>query len=208
MKRHHLRQIHAMLLVSAIAAAITGAAFAGPFDDGLAAAQRGDYPTALQLWRALADRGDADAQYNLGVMYNNGDGGPQNYAEALKWHRKAAAQGNGNAQFNLGRMYDYGQGLPQNYPEAAKWYRLAANQGVAVAQYKLGIMYHDGHGVPRDYVQAYMWFHVAAAQFPASEPESRDGAIEARDFVAAKMSQPEIARAQELARQWKPTPQH
>ena len=208
MKRHHLRQIRAMLLVSAIAVAITGAAFAGPFDDGLAAAQRGDYPTALQLWRALADRGDADAQYNLGVMYNNGDGVPQNYAEALKWHRKAAAQGNGNAQFNLGRMYDYGQGLPQNYPEAAKWYRLAANQGVAVAQYKLGIMYHDGHGVPRDYVQAYMWFHVAAAQFPASEPESRDDAIEARDFVAAKMSQQEIARAQELARQWKPTPQH
>ena len=123
-----------------------GAATAGPFDDALAAAEQGDYVTALRLWRPLADQGDADAQYNLGVMYNNGDGVPQDYAEAMKWHRKAADQGNGNAQFHLGFMYDHGRGMPQSSAEAAKWYRLAANQGIAIAQFKLGIMYHDGQG--------------------------------------------------------------
>ncbi len=203
MKRRYVRKIRILFAGLVAAAAIAGVAVAGPFEDGLAAAQKGDYAMALQLWRPLADRGDADAQYNLGVMYNNGDGVAQNYSEALKWHRKAAAQGNGNAQFHLGLMYDRGRGMTRDYTEAAKWYRLAANQGVAVAQYKLGVMYHDGQGVPRDYVQAYMWFNVAAGQFPDSDGEDRDNAIKARDFVASKMSRAEITRAQELARQWK-----
>jgi len=208
MKRRYVRPIRTLFAGLVAAATMGGVAAAGPFEDGLAAAQKGDYSTALRVWRQLADRGDADAQYNLGVMFNNGDGVAQNYSEALKWHRKAADQGNGNAQFNLGLMYDRGRGMTQNYTEAAKWYRLAADQGVAVAQYKLGIMYHDGQGVPRDYVQAYMWFNVAASQFPASDSEDRDDAIDARDLVASKMSQAEIARAQELARQWKVAPKN
>ena len=190
-----------------MAVAVAGVAVAGPFDNALAAAERGEYATALRLLRPLADQGDADAQYNLGVMYNNGDGVPQDYAEAMKWHRKAANQGNGNAQFNLGFMYDRGRGMRQNYAEAVKWYRLAANQGVAVAQYKLGLIYHDGQGVPRDYVQAHMWFSLAASQFLASETENRDDAVKARDFVASKMTPAQIAEAQKLAREWKPKPE-
>jgi TPR repeat protein len=187
--------------------AVAGAAAAGPFDDALVAAERGNYSTALRLLRPLAEQGDADAQYNLGVMYNNGDGVPQNYSEAIKWHRKAADQGNGNSQFNLGFMYDRGRGIPPNYAEAVKWYRLAANQGVAIAQYKLGVKYHDGQGVPRDYVQAHMWFDLSASQFPTSETENRDDAVRAREFVASKMTPAQIAEAQKLAREWKPKPE-
>ena len=59
----------------------------------------------LDELRALADQGDVDAQFNLGVMYDNGEGVPQDYAEAVRWYRLAAEQGNASAQFNLGSMY-------------------------------------------------------------------------------------------------------
>jgi TPR repeat protein len=198
---------YATLTALLAAVAVPGAANAGPYDVALAAAEQGDYATALRLWRSLAEQGDADAQYNLGVMYSNGDGVPRDYAEAMKWHRKAAEQGNGNAQFNLGFMYDLGRGMPQSYTEAVKWYSHAANQGVAIAQYKLGVMYHHGQGVPQDYVHAHMWFSLAALQFPASETENRDEAVKARDFVASKMTPAEIAEAQKLAREWKLRPE-
>jgi TPR repeat protein len=201
------RLLHATLTALFVAVAEPAAANAGPFDVALAAAEQGDYVTALRLWRSLAEQGDADAQYNLGVMYSNGDGVPRDYAEAMKWQRKAAEQGNGNAQFNLGFMYDLGRGMPQSYIEAVKWYSLAANQGVAIAQFKLGVMYHHGQGVPQDYVRAHMWFSLAALQFPASDTENRDEAVKARDIVASKMTSAEIAEAQKLAREWKLQPE-
>ncbi len=185
------------MLVAAISPGLTG-----QFDDGLAAAERGDYTSALRLWRPLADHGDADAQYNLGAMYNNGDGVPRDYAEALRWHRKAADRGNGNAQFHLGLMYDRGLGTARSSAEAAKWYGMAADQGLALAQYKLAIMYLDGEGVPRDYVQAYKWFDVSASRFQISEKEDRENAIRSRDFIASKMTPEEITKAQKLAREW------
>ncbi len=76
-----------------------------------------------------AAQGDADAQFNLGVMYENGQGVPQGYAEAVKWYRKAAEQGFAPAQHNLGVMYQKGQGVPQGEAEAVKWWRKAAEQG-------------------------------------------------------------------------------
>ncbi len=63
----------------AVAVMLTGVAVAGPFEDGVAAYKRGDYATALRLWRPLAEQGDADAQFNLGLMYANGEGVPQDY---------------------------------------------------------------------------------------------------------------------------------
>jgi uncharacterized protein len=81
-----------------------------------------------------AEKGDANAQFVLGLKYDTGKGVPQDYAEAAKWYRKAAEQGYAEAQFNLGSMYDEGRGVPQDYAEAAKWYRKAKDQGVASAQ--------------------------------------------------------------------------
>ncbi|MBM3522441.1 MAG: SEL1-like repeat protein, partial [Alphaproteobacteria bacterium] len=84
-----------MLLLALAAAAAP--ATAGPFEDGLEAASRGDYAEALKLWRPLAEQGNAYAQYNLGVMYDNGWGVAQDYAEAERWYRLAADQGNARA---------------------------------------------------------------------------------------------------------------
>ena len=111
-----------------------------------------------------AESGDAEAQLNLGVMYNNGEGVPQDYAEALKWFRLAADQGYAIAQNNLGVMYESGEGVPQDYAEALKWYRLAADQGYAEAQSNLGLMYCAGEGVPQDYAEAVKWYRLAADQ--------------------------------------------
>ena len=81
-----------------------------------------------------AQKGDAVAQFNLGVKYDLGQSVPQNHAEAVKWYRLAADQGHASAQYNLGVSYDDGRGVPQNHAEALKWYRLAADQGQAAAQ--------------------------------------------------------------------------
>ena len=75
--------------------------------------------------RKAADQGDAAAQYNLGVMYDNGQGVPQDYAEAVRWYRKAADQGDASAQYNLGRLYADGQGVRKDYVQALKWFNLA-----------------------------------------------------------------------------------
>ncbi len=143
---------------------LKGGAVAGPFEDGLAAADRGDYATALRLLRPLAEQGNALAQYNLGVMYDQSLGVPQDYAQAVKWYRLAAEQGYALAQYNLGVSYEQSHGVPQDYAQAVKWYRLAAEQGNAGAQYNLGNAYQKGLGVPKDYAEAAKWYRLAAEQ--------------------------------------------
>jgi uncharacterized protein len=205
--RHYAKLFRGTLTASLMLVATVGAAVAGEFEDATAAYNRGDYPTALHLISALAEQGDADAQFNLGLLYNKGKGVTQNYVEAVKWYGLAADQGHPGAQLNLGVMYKNGQGVAQNYAEAVKWYRLAADQGTAEAQYNMGIMYKNGQGVPKDDVQAHMWFNLAASQFSAWKKETRGDAIEARDFLASKMIPAQIAEAQKLAREWKPKPE-
>jgi TPR repeat protein len=124
-----------------------------------------DYATALRLWREIAEQGDAKAQIKLGLMYELGQGVPQDNAEALKWYGLAAAH-DPTAQFNLGAMYEFGNdrlGLAQDYAEAFNWYLRAADQGDANAQLHLGTMYEQGHGVPQDFVLAHMRYNLAAA---------------------------------------------
>ncbi len=74
------------------------------FSDGVAAYDRGDYATAFSEWKPLAEQGDAAAQYNLGIMYSNGRGVPQDHVQAVKWYRKAAEQGVAFAQYNPRRQ--------------------------------------------------------------------------------------------------------
>lgn len=262
-----------MLAAWLFLAATVGAAVAGPSDDeasAYSAYKRADYATALRLFRPLADQDNAYACYNLGVMYRDGKGVPQNYAEALRLFRLAADQGWANARFNIGVMYGSGQGVPQNYVEAGRWYRLAADQGFAQAEYNLGVEYSLGQGVPRNYAEALRLFRraadkkVAQAQYnlgvsyetglgtPQNDPEAqkwyrlaadqgfaqaqhdvgviyRDGkgvpqnyvlahmwlslsaangykdAPRERDAVAQHISSAQIAEAQKLAHDWRPT---
>ena len=110
-------------------------------DDAAAAYLRGDYAQTLKILRPLAEQGNVEAQYSIGLMYAEGQGVTQNHQEALKWFKLAAAQGYAQAQYNSGVMYRDGLGVAQNYQEALKWYRLAAAQGHAFSQYNIGAMY-------------------------------------------------------------------
>ncbi len=100
---------------------VTGGAAAGLVEEGLAAYRSGDYAAAALLWRPLAEQGYADAQYNLGCMYREGQGVLQDNAEAVKWFFFAAEQGLAAAQFNLGLRYAFGEGVPQDYVLAHMW---------------------------------------------------------------------------------------
>lgn len=95
---------------------------------GKKAVARGDYAAALGIWRPLAERGDADAQYNLGHLYRQGLGVSKSLSEAAKWYGLAAAQGVPNAQFNLALMYANGQGVRQDLVLAHMWLSLAAER--------------------------------------------------------------------------------
>ena len=99
------------------------------FQAGRDAYDRGDYGTALKEWEPLAKQGHALAQFQLGVLYSQGLGVPQNYGEAAKWVRLSAEQGETEAQFNLGRMYFEGLGVAQDWVLALMWTQLAATQG-------------------------------------------------------------------------------
>jgi hypothetical protein len=105
---------------------VTG--YSGQFEDALAAYGRGDYLTALRLLKPLAAQGHAEAQYNLGGMYAEGRGVPQDYGEATKWFRKAAEQGHVEAQYNLGGMYFRGQGVPRDFVLAHMWFNLSVSR--------------------------------------------------------------------------------
>src|SRR6056297_2522123 len=118
----------------AICGALAAPASAQDFNVGQDAARIGDYETALENWRPLAEQGDAKAQYNLAHMYYEGLGVTQDYAEAARWSRLAAEHGHADAQYDLGFMYHNGFGVTQDYEEAVRWYRLAAEQGIADAQ--------------------------------------------------------------------------
>lgn len=102
---------------------------AGIFEDGMAANQRGDYASAARNFQSLAMQGDANAQYNLGVLYMNGRGVAQDDFQAVKWYQSAAAQGNWNAQTNLGLMYAHGKGIKQDDVHALMWLILGAVSG-------------------------------------------------------------------------------
>ena len=84
--------------------------------------------------RRLAREGDAVAQFNLGIMYQNGEGAPRDLAEAARWFGKSADQGYVDAEFNLGILLADGQGVPRDYVQAYMWFSLAAQRDNASAE--------------------------------------------------------------------------
>lgn len=168
----------------------------GNWREGQQALEEGDYTAALKEFVPLARHGNSVAQFNLGFMYHEGKGVPQDSKESLKWYRLAADQGDPAAQFNIGVMYEKGDGVPQDSKEALKWYRLAADQGTPSAQLNVGLMYEKGNGVPQNYIQAYMWYSLAGASGSAE-------GLNNRDLIASMMTPTQITEAQRLTREWK-----
>ncbi len=106
-----------------------GAATQADFAQGLAAYDGGDYRTAFEQWRALAEAGDPIAQVALAGLYLAGEGTPEDPAAALRWYRRAAEQGDAVAQQNLGDLYASGRGVARDLVSAYVWLSLAADQG-------------------------------------------------------------------------------
>jgi len=100
-------------------------AFSG-YHQGLAAYQAANYARALKEWVPLANKGNAEAQFGLGSMYDDGEGVKQDFKQALVWYRKAAEQGNASAQENMGMMYGQGQGVSKNIVAAYALFSVSA----------------------------------------------------------------------------------
>ena len=100
--------------------------------------EQGNHAKAFEWFTKAANQGYADAQFNMGVMYEFGKGVHQDYQKAIEWITKAAGQGYAAAQYNLGLMYYSGEGERQDYHKAVEWFTKAANQGYADAQNNLG----------------------------------------------------------------------
>lgn len=157
-----------------------------------AAYEREDYDTAFKLYLPQAQRGNAEAQYRVGLMYKFGWGTDKDLAAAARSLRAAADQHHAEAQAELGRLYKDGRGVPENPAEAARWLLRAARAGVGIAQLNIGRMYRDGTGVARNRAEAYAWFSAAAAN-------GYMDALSYRADLADEMSPEELRTAEKLA---------
>jgi Cellulose synthase subunit D/Sel1 repeat len=159
---------------------------------GLAGRANPDYAAAAGWLHKAATAGSAEAQYDLGVMYEAGIGVKHDPVEAAILFMNAAATGHAMAQYRLGVAYDKGLGVTQNSSNAAMWYERAARHGVRAAQTALGRLYQTGAGVGADPVAAYAWYRLA----------EENGDAEARDRLAplwARMTADQRADARRQA---------
>lgn len=127
---------------------------------GIDAWQRADYSGAVAIWRPLAEKGDSDAEFNLGQAYRLGRGVPTNLSAAKTWFERAANQGHVDAETTLGLL------LFQNgdQEEGLKWLKKAAEQGEPRALLVYGTALVNGDSVTQDPVLGYAYVSRAAAQ--------------------------------------------
>ncbi|MEM9659003.1 MAG: tetratricopeptide repeat protein, partial [Planctomycetota bacterium] len=120
---------------------------------------------AAGYFRKAAERGDLEAQCDLGVLYSHKKlPGANHHETALDWFSKCASRGFPRAQFNMGAVHEDGLGVQKNDGEALRWYRLSAENGYPTAQAELGLRYRDGIGVRKDLVESLRWYRLAAEQ--------------------------------------------
>ena len=139
---------------------ITG--HAEPFVAGLNAMDREHYATAFRAWKGLAETGEAEAQNNLGYLYQYGYGAKQSYTRAIRFYTLAADQGLAEAHHNLGMLYFNGYGSPQNYDRAKRSFLKAAEKELGASEYMLGLIYYQGLGLMQNYRRAKSYFIKAA----------------------------------------------
>lgn len=136
----------------------------GYFNYGLECLLSQNDTEAAKWFAKAAEKGLADAQFNLGLSYFIGKGVTQDKKQAVRWWQEAAGQGLGEAQYNLGVAYGSGDGITKDQTQAVKWFKKAAGQGFVFAQHNLGVAYYDGYGVEQNDRQAAQWITKAAQQ--------------------------------------------
>ena len=148
---------------------------------------------AFKWYKMAAEQGHEAAQLNLGVMYHQGVGVKQDFAEAIKWYQKAAEHSNTKAQLNLGILYDMGKGVEKDVVKASEYYEKAAKKGMRDAQYNLGIIYYNGEGgISHDYIKSYAWLALA-------EEQGSELATIFKEKVDRKLEKTEKVTARKLA---------
>lgn len=151
-------RIAAAIMAAALASA--GHAAAPTVKAGVEAWQRGDHQAATAIWRNLAEKGDADAAFNLGQAFRLGRGVPADSAEAKRWFERAANKGHVDAQVSLGLLlFDSGERAL-----AMSWLKKAAAKGEPRALLVVGTALFNGDGLPQDPVLGYAYVSRAAAQ--------------------------------------------
>lgn len=130
---------------------------------GVAAYERGDYKTALELLKPEAERGDPVAQVKYGLIFAKGLGVPKDASAAVPWFRKSAEQGNAEGQYAMGVAYDVGDAGPPDLNQALIWYRKSAEQGYAKGQYNLGHILLTGADASQ-HAEGAKWALKAAQQ--------------------------------------------
>jgi uncharacterized protein len=152
--------IHRRLFVAAMALAAAAPLSAQSVKAGIDAWQRADYSAAVAIWRPLAEKGDADAAFNLGQAYRLGRGAPINLAAAKSWFERAANKGHVDAETTLGLL------LFENGDQTGglKWLKAAAEQGEPRALLVYGTALFNGDSVAQDPILGYAYVSRAAAQ--------------------------------------------
>lgn len=125
---------------------------------------RGDFQGALRWLSEAAKADDANAQHDIALMYEEGNGVPKSLEEAAKWYEKAAENGSTPAQFKLVQMYMNGQGVEMNNAKAFLWAAKAAESGNPDAKYILGYMYYTGTGIVQSFELSILYLEEAAAE--------------------------------------------
>jgi len=147
-----------MLLAGPLSVGAAGA----DFEAGVRALREQNYTAALHEFQSLAATGVANAEFMVGVMYENGYGVEADPEVSANWYRRAAERGLAAAQFNPSVFYQHGKGVALNFSEAVKLSRLAADKGHAAAQTNLGVYYLVGEGIDRDLVESWKWLSIAS----------------------------------------------
>lgn len=184
----------AALLILALQLGLAGQARAD-LARGLDLFERGRFDDAAAELAPAVEAGEPAAQYLLGVMYLNRMVEAPEGTSGAALIEAAAEAGHLPAQTELARMYRTGDGVAQDFARMMKWYRRAAEQGDVGAQLFLADGYAYGYGVEPDLVEAYKWYEIAIQYWGPL-------AVRARDVIAERMSEGQIAEAVRRAQTW------
>ena len=181
-------------IIAVLVTTLAGTLALADFDKGIAAYEANNLPLAYKEFREAAEKGHADSQYNVALMYEKGIGVAKDEKQAVLWYGKSAAQGNSAAQFNLGVMYENGHGTAVDFAKANEWYRKASVQGDPLAIGNLGMLYVRGQGVKENKTAGMALLLVSVAKDPSPQNHAK------RNITATRGLTPEmIAAAQALS---------
>jgi hypothetical protein len=195
MFKDHSTVMKLFILSALFVSILSNPAVAG-FDEGVAAYQAGDLPLAVKEFRAAAEAGNADAQFNMALMYERGIGVSKDEQESVVWYQKSAEQGNSNAQFNLAVMYENGRGTTVDYYQAHQWYRKAAVHGDGLAIGNLGMLYIRGQGVKPNKVAGLALLLVSVELDSSPENTARQNITATRGLSADMIQAAQVLAAE------------